>query len=427
MNKRMMMVCGTVLSALSAAAMPEVTATSVSQDEMTHVVTLKYTLSEDAIVTLDVTTNGVSIGYDNYANICEPLSDVEGFPANRVVKAGAHTLMWRPHKSWPGYVFENGEVKFELKAWALSQPPDYMVIDLTKKNSYAFYPSSADLPAGGIKTADPTDTEAVAELTNDVYRTTHLVMRRIPAAGVKWRMGSPTGEADRGPNETAHYVTLTNDYYIGIYQVTRLQSKYIDGTDRAGALPWVGISYNNIRGSATGTAYCWPTNGHAVNSTSYAGKLQERTGLEIDLPTEAQWEFACRAGTGTPWCSGSTASSVDQYGWSGSNSKNASGTKVMHAVGIKKPNDWGLYDMHGNVQEWVLDQYESYSSDAVIDPVGPTTNASSRIVRGGSYAMDRKHMRSAFRRARSPGETTDSGYACGHGFRVCCPAVIPAP
>ena len=415
------------LTALSASAMPELTNASIVQDPSTRVVTVEYTLSEDAIVTLDVTTNGVSIAYDNYANFRDALSDDDAFPANRVIKAGTHKLFWRPQKSWPGHAFPNGELSVNLKAWALSQPPDYMVIDLTKKGSRAFYVSADALPAGGIKTVDPADAEAVAELTNDIYRTTHLVMRRIPAAGVKWRMGSPADEADHGSNETAHYVTLTNDYYIGIYQVTRLQSKYIDGTYRPGVVPFTGVSYNNIRGSATGKEYCWPTNGHAVNSTSYAGTLRNLTGLEIDLPTEAQWEFACRAGTGTPWCSGSTASSVDQYGWFSANSKNDSGTKVAHAVGIKKPNDWGLYDMHGNVQEWVLDQYESYSSDAVIDPVGPTTNANSRIVRGGNYVMDRKHMRSAFRRNRAPGEGTDSGYGGGHGFRVCCPAVIPAP
>lgn len=427
MNKRMMMVCGTVLSALSAAAMPEVTATSVSQDEMTHVVTLKYTLSEDAIVTLDVTTNGVSIGYDNYANICEPLSDVEGFPANRVVKAGAHTLMWRPHKSWPGYVFKNGEVKFELKAWALSQPPDYMVIDLTKKNSYAFYPSAADLPAGGIKTADPTDAEALADLTNDIYRTTHLVMRRIPAAGVKWRMGSPTGEADRGSNETAHYVTLTNDYYIGIYQVTRRQSQYVDGTFRDKVTPWTGITYNNIRGSATGTAYCWPTNGHVVSTTSYAGKLRDLIGLEIDLPTEAQWEFACRAGCGEAWYWGNSSATLPSHCWYTSNSKNEAGTKVPHECGVKIPNAWGLYDMAGNVQEWVLDQYEVYAANPVIEPVGPMSDPTKRIVRGGNYVMNPQHMRSAYRRTRPPTEGTDDGMTGGHGFRVACPAVIPAP
>lgn len=427
MNKRMTAMCATALSTLSVVAMPEVTATSVSQDEMTQVVTLNYTLSEDAIVTLDVTTNGVSIGFDNYSNICEPLSDVEDFPVNRAVKAGPHTLMWRPNKSWPGYHFSNGEVRFELKAWALSQPPDYMVIDLTKKNSYFFYPSASDLPSGGIKTADPADAAALADLANDIYRTTHLVLRRIPAAGVKWRMGSPSTETSHQANETAHYVTLTNDYYIGIYQVTRRQSAYFDGTSREGVTPLAGVSYNSVRGSATGTAYCWPTNGHAVSETSYLGKVRKTAGLDLDLPTEAQWEFACRAGCGEAWYWGSSSTSLSDYCWYSSNSKNAADSKVVHECGVKIPNAWGLYDMGGNVQEWVLDQYEAYASDAVIEPVGPTNNPGKRIVRGGNYVMDSQHMRSAYRRNRDSSEGTDGGFGGGHGFRVCCPATIPAP
>ena len=119
---------------------------------------------------------------------------------------------------------------------------------------------------------------------------------------------------------------------------------------------------------------------------------------------------------------------MTDYGWYSANSKDESGTKVNHPVGIKKPNDWGIYDMHGNVQEWVLDQYDNgYSADPQIEPVGATDNPGNRIVRGGNYVMDSQHLRSAYRRSRVPTEGTDGGYGGGHGFRVACPAVIPAP
>ena len=232
-------------------AEPEITALTVSQNS-SRVVTIDFTLSEKAIVTLDMTTNGVSIGPDNYRLLHDAQSDSMEYPANRVLSAGRHVFMWRSANEWPGYVFTNGEFAVDLKAFSLASPPDYMVLDLETKSNRWFYASAAELPYGGIKTADPNDAEAVAELTNDVYRTTKLVMRRIPAAGNKWRMGSPTSETTwRSDSEVLHYVTLSEDYYIGIYSLTKWQVTAVGVESARSTVAYNNISYRDVTISKT--------------------------------------------------------------------------------------------------------------------------------------------------------------------------------
>jgi formylglycine-generating enzyme required for sulfatase activity len=136
-----------------------------------------------------------------------------------------------------------------------------------------------------------------------------------------------------------------------------------------------------------------------------AGRLP--TGYTYTLPTEAQWEYACRAGT-----TGDFAGYQDVMAWYSSNS---GGT--THSVGTKQPNAWGLYDMHGNVEEWCLDWYAKYSSDAVTDPVGPASG-SSRVIRGGSWGLDAASCRSAIRYDYEPGNRVSDV-----GFRLALSAV----
>ena len=403
-------------------ARPELSGFAVGQDVNTRLVTIDYTLSESAIVTLDIQTNGVSIGAENFRSIREPLAADNDYPAGRVVSAGAHRLFWQPMQDWVGQMIVNGGLKVVLKAWAFDAPPDYMVIDMTTKSNRWYYASLAELPDGGIKTADPSDSVAVAALANDAYRTTRLVMRRIPARDVTWRMGSPSGETGRSSNETAHYVTLTNDYFISIYPMTGTQYNYANGSSPgASTVPAYYVTYDTLRGSATGTSFCWPTNGHAVLSTSMFGKLRTLTGLEFDMPTEAQWEYACRAGTSGRWCN-NHASSAESVAWTLSHVS----TKDRHCVGLKDPNAWGIYDMHGNVQEWVLDQYAAYTTDEMTDPVGPCDNAANRIVRGGSSWQGDTAARSAARRTLKSSANSDSGYGGGPGVRLCCPVTVPS-
>ncbi len=410
--------------ALAATAEPEVSALSVVQNS-SRVVTIDFTLSETAIVTLDMTTNGVSIGPDNFRLIHDAQSASRDYPANKVVPAGRHVFMWRAREDWPDHVFTNGEFAVELKAWSLSSPPDYMVVDLTTRSNRWFYASAADLPEGGIKTADPDDAVAVAELTNDVYRTTKLVMRRIPAAGNKWRMGSPTSETSwRSESEVLHYVTLTTDYYIGIYPVVRWQMRRLfPSVADFDVVPLYNWKYFDFRGTPTASAFNWPANGHEVDPSKYMQSIRTFTGLQFDFPTEAQWEYACRAGTEGSLNDGTAAFAAergDALGWSNRN------TTTIKPVGLLRPNAWGLYDMHGNVWEWCLDQYENLPSSPQIDPVGGEGNISSRVIKGGTYKTSLVRGRSAARRGQEVNAGSEGAFGGFIGVRLCCPAVIPA-
>ena len=136
-------------------------------------------------------------------------------------------------------------------------------------------------------------------------------------------------------------------------------------------LPVEQVSYNAIRGSSNGAK--WPSSS-AVDSSSFMGKLRSRTGLDFDLPTEAQWEFACRAGTTTTYSYGNSANG--NYMWYADNS-----SLKTHPVGSKNANPWGLYDMHGHECEWCLDWHGTLVYGT--DPKGPYSG-SSRMARGGA-------------------------------------------
>ena len=224
------------------------------------------------------------------------------------------------------------------------------------------------------------------------YLTDKLVLRRL--VGGTFVMGSAPGETDR-LDESQHNVTLTKVFYIGLFEVTQGQWQKLMGTwpsyysneeDRA-THPVERVTYVDIRGSSNGAK--WPASA-AVDSGSFIGLLRAKTGeAAFDLPTEAQWEYACRAGT-----TGAYAGTLgDLAVYSGN-----SGGQVW-AVGQKAPNPWGLYDMHGNVDEICLDWYaDDYSTTNQIDPrgaVGSVTNR--RIMRGGAYAFGAEYCRSAYR------------------------------
>jgi formylglycine-generating enzyme required for sulfatase activity len=134
------------------------------------------------------------------------------------------------------------------------------------------------------------------------------------------------------------------------------------------------------------------------DAQQFIQKLNEREGKEAcRLPTEAEWEYAARAGTTTLYSFDDKKSQLSDYAWYGGNSGSAT-----HPVGEKKPNRWGLYDMHGNVCEWVQDWYDSYTAEAVRDPIGPTTGAL-RVFRGGGWYSPALYARSASRNGFHPG------------------------
>ncbi len=297
-------------------------------------------------------------------------------------------------------VYGNGAMTHNLAAvgervtlWAVWEwLPPYMVVDLSSGSSATSYPVTylAEPPAGGFNT--------------DEYKTTKLVLRRLEPGQV------PTRDA-----------TLTKPFFVGLFEVTQRQWELVMGTRPSyfsnnsyyATRPVEQVSYNMIRGSSLGSQ--WPAS-NAVDADSFLGRLRARVDLDFDLPTEAQWEYACRAGTATDYNSGENYSAtVDQIGRFMDNG----GTNYLQscttaggtaAVGSYLPNAWGLYDMHGNVREWCLDWKGGSLSGN--DPVG-SPSGEDRVNRGGCWYNFAIGCTSSRRESGFP-----SDYDTGHGFRL---------
>lgn len=405
----------------SAFAAPVVSDVALSQSGDT--VTINYSLAnESGIVTVDVQTNAgdnvwVSIGGEHLTYFAGD--------ANKKVEPGARTITWKPRKAWPdNEVTEN--VKAVVSAWSLSAPPDYMVVSLTAANVVNYYTCAENVPFG---------------VTNDLYKTECLVMRRIPASNVQWRMGSPTTEYGRtGARETPHVVTLPNDYYIGVYPVTQRQYELLMNTRTSyfyrdedyATRPMEQISYEDLRGIAA-NGFDWPNNGHDVQTDSFIDKLRKHSGLsDFDLPTDAQWEFACRAGCGFALYNGqdledyTTSTRLNALARYANNGGKPNGEDPASActsengtakVGSYEPNNLGLYDMLGNVLEWCLDWYQESPLDYNI-ATGPVSGTD-RVTRGGCWNDAALCCRCAFRRNDPP-----SAHYKDIGFRLACSADV---
>jgi formylglycine-generating enzyme required for sulfatase activity len=208
-------------------------------------------------------------------------------------------------------------------------------------------------------------------------------------------MGSPSNEPKRDSDERQHEVTFTKGFYMGTTEVTQGQWKEVMGNDpsyfknRGPDCPVEGVSWNDAQ--------------------EFIKRLNKKEGTsKYRLPTEAEWEYACRAGSTTAFANGSITvtdcghdPNLNEMGWYCGNSDNKT-----HHVAKKKPNALGLYDMHGNVCEWCQDWFGDYSSGHVTDPNGPSLG-SNRMFRGGSWYNDASYCRSAFRSNYSPGDMSD--------------------
>ena len=405
---------------------PQISNIRLGQNSLSRRVTITYDLDEAAVVTMDVLTNGVSIGGENIQHV---MGDCFG----KVAAGNNHTVTWDPHLSWPDHKFGAGVVSVRMTAWALDNTPDYMAVDITATGGagkQAYYPA-ADFVPGGV--------------TNGIYKTTKFLMRKIMAKDVTWTMGSVAESGRDASRETPHQVTLTNNYYIGVYPVTQAQWQLITGynssaftTDQA-MRPVEKVSYTDIRqGKGTASTAASATGGvypAEPYGDSFLGLLRAKTALDFDLPSEAQWEFAARAGNGEGyWGDGSAmriSSNKDtgldllgryQYngGKIGANSATepASDCEAVNGtaiVGSYLPNAWGLYDVHGNVFEWCLDWY----ADDITALNGAVNVASGtyRVVRGGGYNFGAGICRPAYRYCHVP--TLRISY---FGFRLACTA-----
>ena len=247
----------------------------------------------------------------------------------------------------------------------------YCVIDLSPGADAASYPVTY------------MDTPPTGGFNQDQYKTTKLVLRRIEPGVVRM-----TGKTQSYGDVPIYTMTLTKPFYIGLFEVTQKQYELVTGSNPSVYVgdmrPVDNVSWNLIRGDSS--VYNWPKSS-MVDDDTFMGEIQIKTGLSFDLPTEAQWEYACRAGTTSKYNDGSdTSVNWSMLGRYGGNKTDGKGGFSEHTVvGMYQPNNWGLYDMHGNVREWCLDWYGNLTSDAT-DPSGPQSG-DYKVFRGGCWSM----------------------------------------
>lgn len=258
------------------------------------------------------------------------------------------------------------------------------------------------------------------DVTNQAkYATTHMVFRRISAKDATFMMGSPSGERNHGTNETQHAVSFSEDYFMAVFPITKAQIE--QPTLAISAKRWEYGVYSELNGDTNrmpatctsmvwlrGTSSSWPADGHNVDADRFLGKLRSLTGgtYLFDIPTEAQWEYAYRAGTTTILYDGIAYPNTDNsywiglraFGWFDGNSMQ-NGVRGFFQVGLKAPNAFGLYDMVGNIFELCLDRYNGdyvLTESVQVDPVGAETGDGG-ITRGGCYSYGAPWCRAAHR------------------------------
>lgn len=429
-------------SAITAAAAPavvDVSSVSLSQSD-DGAVFVRYKLTgAPAVVTFDIERRG---GEGGWSPMRVQPDDIAG-DVNRLVQPDATSfreIHWDAGRDWPGQSFTNGMFRARVTAWDKAAPPDYMVIDLDTFDE-TFYETADRLPLGG--------------LANDHYRTNALVMRRIHAAGETFVMGQTTNYSEAvscvaafsPANAAQHWVSLTNDYYMAVFETTQAQHRKLGAAssrskDTAdGRKPVDGISYLRLRMAETGTAsdIDWPATGSSVGGD--LASIRARTGIDFDIPTEAEWEFACRAGTTSAYYNGAEFTgpttgtpSLTDIAWYQKNRDDGvitddGGKKGgIQVVGLKEPNAWGLYDMCGNASEWCKDWAAAYdtSSQPAVAPAGPVTGTA-RVKRGGNWYSQGAHAASSSRRSTTHTDySVDDSSGTGvwaNGYRLVCPAI----
>ncbi|MBO7688125.1 MAG: SUMF1/EgtB/PvdO family nonheme iron enzyme [Kiritimatiellae bacterium] len=401
-------------SALHATVPPQVSDVRVELDPTNHVVNVTYALDREAIVTVAFESGGAAVDERAVAYVS---GDV-----NRVVPATdgteRRTIRWNADAGWRGH--STDALTARVTAWDAATPPDIMVVDVTCTNSVRYYVSTNALPEGG--------------LTNDIYRMQKLVLKKIAAKGVTWQAGSTYNA-----NEVIHNVTLTNDYYMGVFAFTQWQWVFTCSVGSSPAWfkgdtrPVENVSYVMIRetkyndNAAEDPTYQYPNDPHPQ---SLLGILRRESLLPFDLPSEMEWEYAANGGyDGTKLGDGSAANQTNMKNLGRIASDFTSGTpdSGTAVVGCYKPNAFGLYDMNGNVWEWCLDRYMAKrttladgDAHGAVNTVVENISYPGRLARGGRYSSPWQNARSQYRWAM-PKEATYRGNNNSDtiGFRVC--------
>jgi len=428
MMKRLFAIIPMMIAAVLCAAPTLDGTVSVFQDPTNALVTIRYAFTgEPAIVTVDIQTNGIN-GYASIDNTF--LTNLVGDVNKKISPGSGKVITWQPADTIPGR-FKVCNARAVVTLHATNSPPDYVVLDLADNglgqgnSRVRFFPNADQIPLG---------------VTNDIYKTRYYVMRRIHAAGIVWPMGAPDNESGRnsGLEKARPWVALSEDYYIGIYEVTQghfkqqstlagvVSSKcHFNDQEDSDLRPVNNLTYTNIRASSNS----WPGDNHVFPQTwAYPQFLRNRVGTKflLDLPTEAQWEFACRAGRFDKlYYSGETEADLSRAAWYTDNVPEL----APQPVGRKEPNDWGLYDMLGNVEEFCLDNFRedfgiSLTTYDEVDFFGPVTdyegNKVKKVLRGGCFKVSSEKCRSAAREWGAPGTEYDFV-----GFRLAMQVVYP--
>ena len=393
------------------------------------VATVTYALSGGpAVITLDIErrTEG---GWQSIGE--ERLQRLTG-DVNRKVEGSSGAISWAVDGA-----IQAADYRAKVTAWPLTDTPDYMVVSLAKAASaedrVRYYTSTNALP-GGL-------------LANPAYRTSMMVFKKVQAKGVTWQMGSTAAEPSAhvyAARETQHEVTLGRNYYLAVFPATQTQCALIRGSvidenhvvDRLLRIQ-SRLNYNLVRGTG------WPA---APDASALLGQARTLTDgrVDFDLPTEAEWEFACRAGHGVGyWGDGSpmtmvsysqiaTCANLDRLARYRNTQAIPSNTSYNKQYGPENctpiagsyaPNAWGFYDMNGGVEEYCLDWYQEDIS-ALNGAVNASTEdgtkcvdgtaGADRVVRGGSWVSQAYQVRPAMRGYVAPGYFGDNQQ---YGFR----------
>ena len=417
---------------------------TLAQNATSHRVAVGYTLATApagtrAIVTAQVCVDGQPVNGQHL------VGDV-----NVELDAGDHTFYWLPDLDVPGVDIRS--VTVNVQAWKTNAPPAYIAFDMRWQAGDLAHPP---------RFYDSTN-ELAGTINSDLWRTDYLLMRRINANGALFRMGRPVGtklngnDSLSGAGYETRYVTFTNDYYIGVFELT--QGQFVTcvtnmvnpskchvsvGDDSWRTCPLEYISVSDFRVGGSGGNNVWPYYGREAGGSLTKKPLAMMrlcTGAMLDLPTEAQWEFACRAGTGSGYYNGTdsfaSSESRNNANPSGNTVSNWTDAKLPKAtvdqggtarVGSFAPNPWGLYDLSGNVWEFCLDQYVSglaFEQNTVdtpfVEPEGSRTitemSKVNYVRRGGGWGAAAYSGGSANRSSLGSGSANS-----GVGYRLVCP------
>ena len=348
---------GSILTACPSSVTPTITSFAINNDDA-------------SMVDLAVTLNNVCTGNPTYYMASESSSFL-----------GA---TWQIYSTSPAFTFSSSK--------------SFKTVYFKVKNEGKESISVCDTISSSLYTA----TEETILLPGNVP----MIMVWCPAG--TFMMGRMSGEQDSLPYEAPqHQVTLSQGFWIGKYELTKAQWMAIMGTT-----PWYTTGTGLNEPDSPAVYLSWD------DAQSFITAINSYTGKTFKLPSEAQWEYACRAGTTTRfyWGDDLNYTEIGNYAWWNGNTW-AVNEKYAHLVGQKLPNDFGLYDMSGNISEWCQDWYNLYTVDATIDPTGPTEpltgDVSNRVVRGGCGYFLSSACRSSYR-----GITTQSNKSFDFGFRL---------